>query len=397
MNPHIQHLDSLSPFTKALQNLATQNNTRSLQSYAHQGIFVRDTHNQLLINLASNDYLGLQTLWQDTIATFLQNASKDIAYLSASSSRLLSGDFPIFSQLESYIANLYGKDCLLFNSGYHANVGMIQSLAKLGKVLFVLDEYVHASVFDGISLARAHFKRFAHNDIQALQKLVTHYHNDYDMLIIVAEGLYSMDGDFAPLHELVRIKKCYENVYIYLDEAHSIGVCGDDGLGKAKELHLSQEIDFLILTFGKAISSVGACVVCHSQIKQYCINTARSLIYSTALPPINVAFSLQVFTALAQLAPYRTHLRALSTELISNLNTQRYEVLGQAHILGIVVGSNERALALAAHLRKYGIFAPAIRYPSVPKDTARVRICLNAALQFSHIHQLLESLHKAEI
>ncbi|WP_394908235.1 aminotransferase class I/II-fold pyridoxal phosphate-dependent enzyme [uncultured Helicobacter sp.] len=389
----------MNPFTKALSDFKAQHSLRELQPYTHDGVFVRGDLGEQLLNLASNDYLGLQILWREHIAKFLQNASKEIAYLSSSSSRLLSGDFPIFSQLESLIASLYGKDCLLFNSGYHANVGMIGALGKLGKVLFLIDEYAHASVFDGIALSRAHFRRFAHNDMQALQELLAHYQSEYDMLIIVVEGLYSMDGDFAPIAELVALKKCYDNVYLYLDEAHSIGVCGDDGLGRAKELELSESIDFLILTFGKAISSVGACVVCHSEIKHYCVNTARSLIYSTALPPLNVAFSAYVFASLSQLAPYRIHLHNLSTKLKHKLVAycQNSIVLGEAHILSIVVKSNERALKLAEHLRKRGIFAPAIRYPSVPKELARVRICLNAALQPTHIHMLLEAIQEANL
>ncbi len=389
----------MNPFLKALDELKAQHSFREIQPYEHDGVFVRWGDGEPMLNLASNDYLGLQILWRDRIAEFLVRESREGAFLSSSSSRLLSGDFPIFSQLESLIAKLYGKDCLLFNSGYHANVGMIQSLSKLSNVLFLIDEYAHASVFDGIALSRARFKRFAHNDMQALESLLAHYHNQYDNLIIVAEGLYSMDGDFAPVAKLVALKKRYDKTYIYLDEAHSIGVCGDEGLGRAKELGMSESIDFLILTFGKAISSVGACVVCTSEVKHYCVNTARSLIYSTALPPLNIAFSAYVFASLSQLAPYRIHLRALSSELKRELNAceKNYHILGEAHILSLVVGSNDRALALAKHLRAHKIFAPAIRYPSVPKESARVRICLNAALEPTHIHALIEAVRGANI
>ena len=134
-------------------------------------------------------------------------------------------------------------------------------------------------------------------------------------------------------------------------------------------------------------------------VKEYCINTARSLIYSTALPPLNIAFSAYVFASLAQLAPYRIHLRTLSVELKRELalRCKHTRVLGEAHILSLVVGSNERALELAQHLRVCGIFAPAIRYPSVPKNLARVRICLNAALEPTHTHALLEAIERAEL
>lgn len=389
----------MNPFAKALSEIKARHSLRELRSYEHEGVFVRGSLGERLLNLASNDYLGLQILWRERIAEFLHHASKEGAYMSASSSRLLSGDFPIFSRLESLIAGLYGRDCLLFNSGYHANVGMMSALGRLGNVLFLIDEYAHASVFDGVSLSRTHFRRFAHNDTHALETLLECYHSKYDMLIIVAEGLYSMDGDFAPIAELVALKNRYKNAYLYLDEAHSIGACGDEGLGLARELGVSESVDFLILTFGKALSSVGACVVCDSEVKEYCINTARSLIYSTALPPLNIAFSAYVFASLAQLAPYRIHLRTLSVELKRELalRCKHTRVLGEAHILSLVVGSNERALELAAHLHQCGIFAPAIRYPSVPKNLARVRICLNAALEPTHTHALLEAIERAEL
>lgn len=378
-------------FTQALQHIRTQHNLRLLRPYAHENVYVRDDDKHLL-NFASNDYLGLQILWRERIVEFLQHTSHTLPYLSSSSSRLLSGDFPIFSQLESLIAHLYGRDCLLFNSGYHANVGLLQALSKLDNTLFVIDQYAHASVFDGVRLAHAQFRRFAHNDMEALATLLESYHARYESIIIVSEALFSMDGDFAPLADLVRLKKCYDNVLLYLDEAHSVGAYGDCGLGLAHHLGYVQDVDFLILTFGKAISSVGACVLCHHSAKQYFINTARSLIYSTALPPLNVAFSHYVFAHLRHTDTYRIYLRELSEYMRAQLTAhiRDFAILGDAHIISILIGENDKTLSIAHKLQERGIFAPAIRYPTIPKGSARIRFCVNAAMERAHIDTLCE-------
>ncbi len=392
-------------FIQALNALKDSHNLRTLRDFTHFGVYISENPKaKKLLNFASNDYLGLST----QSAVFLDSAlARENAFFSSSSSRLLSGGFEISHKLESLLGTMFDKSCLLFNSGYHANIGLIESLSRIEDVFFLLDSFVHASVFDGIKLSRARFARFRHNDLEHLRALLQENAHKYKECIIVTEALFSMDGDFAPLKELITLKKEFSNLKIYLDEAHSIGVCGDLGLGLAKSLGVENEVDFIVLTFGKAIGSVGACVLCSASAREFFVNFARSLIYSTALPPINIAFSYFVFSHLADFRAQRAHLQELSIFFKKNLSllVEKHTgenadsaiegfVLGESQILSLVLGSNERALKAYEILGKYGIFAPAIRYPTIPKNTARLRFSLTALMQKEHLEQALCALQE---
>lgn len=394
-------------FTQALNALKDSHNLRTLRDFKHCGVYiVENPKAKKLLNFASNDYLGLSTQG----AAFLDSALiRENAFFSSSSSRLLSGGFEISHKLESLLGTMFNKTCLLFNSGYHANIGLIESLSRIEGVFFLLDSFVHASIFDGIKLSRARFARFRHNDLAHLRELLQKNAGKYKECIIVTEALFSMDGDFAPLKELIALKKEFSNLKIYLDEAHSIGVCGDLGLGLAKSLGVENEVDFIMLAFGKAIGSVGACVLCSANVREFFINFTRSLIYSTALPPINIAFSYFVFSHLADFNAQRAHLQELSACFKKNLSllvekhagaqenadfTPQNLVLGNSQILSLVLGSNERALKAYEILGKHGIFAPAIRYPTIPKNTARLRFSLTALMQKEHLEQALCALEE---
>ena len=188
-----------------------------------------------------------------------------------------------------------------------------------------------------------------------------------------------MKGDFAPIRELVALKRAFNNVYLYIDEAHSIGSFGENGLGLCKHLDVLEHIDFLVLTFGKALASMGACVLCHGVFKDFFINTARSLIYSTALPPVNVARTLFTLLELPNLKQQRTHLQHLSQGFKAFLHQEfDAEVLGDYNIISLVLGQNARAVHFSQLLAKEGIFAPAIKSPTVPKNKALLRFSLCA-------------------
>lgn len=364
---------------KILQALKDDNNLRTLQDIQHDGIYIIKD-NKRMLNLSSNDYLGIATD-RELREEFFDTIDKESLLLGSTSSRSLSGNYRIFTQLEDYIAAQFSnKSCLLFNSGYHLNISCMQALSEFSNVLFVVDKFVHASIIDGLRLGGKRFMRYAHNDMQSLASILEKTHNQYESIIIVSEGLFSMDGDLAQLDSLCAFKQQYSNVMLYLDEAHSVGVFGENGLGLAS-LGYENSIDFLVYTFGKAIGSFGACMICSTHLKDFFINKARGFIYSTAIAPINVAWNLFVFQKLKTMKDRRKHLLHLSELLRKECAKYNISLMGEAQILSLIAHTNENALLLADKLSHKGFFAPAIKTPSVPPNTARLRISLTSNMQ----------------
>ena len=364
---------------KILQALKDDNNLRTLQDIQHDGIYIIKD-NKRMLNLSSNDYLGIAADIE-LREKFFDTIDKESLLLGSTSSRSLSGNYRIFTQLEDYIAAQFSnKSCLLFNSGYHLNISCMQALSEFSNVLFVIDKFVHASIIDGLRLGGKRFMRYAHNDMQSLASILEKTHNQYESIIIVSEGLFSMDGDLAQLDSLCAFKQQYSNVMLYLDEAHSVGVFGENGLGLAS-LGYDNSIDFLVYTFGKAIGSFGACMICSPHLKDFFINKARGFIYSTAIAPINVAWNLFVFKKLKSMQNRRKHLLNLSELLRKECAKYNINLMGEAQILSLIAHTNENALLLADKLSHKGFFAPAIKTPSVPPNTARLKISLTSNMQ----------------
>ncbi|WP_285818699.1 aminotransferase class I/II-fold pyridoxal phosphate-dependent enzyme [Helicobacter bilis] len=381
--------------TKILQALKDDNNLRTLQNIQHDGIYIIKD-NKRLLNLSSNDYLGIATD-RELREEFFDTIDKESLLLGSTSSRSLSGNYRIFTQLEDYIAAQFSnKSCLLFNSGYHLNISCMQALSEFSNVLFVVDKFVHASIIDGLRLGGKRFMRYTHNDMQSLASILEKTHNQYESIIIVSEGLFSMDGDLAPLHSLCAFKQQYSNVMLYLDEAHSVGVFGENGLGLAS-LGYENSIDFLVYTFGKAIGSFGACMICSPHLKDFFINKARGFIYSTAIAPINVAWNLFVFQKLKSMQNRRKHLLHLSELLRKECAKYNISLMGEAQILSLIAHTNENALLLADKLSHKGFFAPAIKTPSVPPNTARLRISLTSNMQEEMLIDLVSVLNANRI
>lgn len=373
--------------TKILEALAKDNNLRTLQHIDYDGMdIIKD--GKRMLNLASNDYLNVATdveLKQE----FFDTITQENYLLGSTSSRSLSGNHKVYMQLEDYIAKSFdNKECLLFNSGYHLNISCVQALSLLENVLFIVDKFVHASIIDGLRLGGKRFMRYTHNNMQELADILTKTHSRYDIIIIISEGLFSMEGDCANLESLCALKKQYHNVLLYLDEAHSVGVFGDSGLGLAHHLGLAHCIDFLVFTFGKAIGSFGASMLCPAHYKAFFINKARGFIYSTALAPINVAWSFFVFQKLHTLQTRRKKLLALSAFLQKKCLHHNITLIGEAQILSLIVYTNKHALLLANKLMESGFFAPAIKTPSVPPNTARIRISLTSNIQEEQLMRL---------
>ncbi|MBT0883230.1 pyridoxal phosphate-dependent aminotransferase family protein [Campylobacter sp. 2018MI13] len=361
-----------------LNELKKENNFRELKRFKNDGKFVIFNDKRLL-NFASNDYLGIASSGE-LEREFLKNHFA----LSSSASRSLGGGGDEYFLFEEYLSSLYKNEALLFSSGFLLNYSCLSALATLKNTLFLADKKVHASIIDGIK--HSNFKRFKHNDINDLEKLLQTNLN-YEKIIIICESLYSMDADFAPLDKLLELKKKYKNIMLYVDEAHSIGSLGINGLGLG---HL-KDIDFLVLTFGKSIASMGAAMICSKEAKDFFINKARGLIYSTALPPINVAYSHFVFSKLANFDKLREHLQNLSSYLNELLKDK---IKGVSYIKMIVLGDNEKANFYSAKLMQKGFFAPSIKTPTVAAKDTGIRLSINASMDFSDLDNFAKAFYE---
>ena len=227
-------------YEKILQGFRDESRLRSIPA---------DRSESDILDLCSNDYMGLRHLMPEMRKEF--DARFPEVSFSASASRLLSVDQDIHRQLEDRLAELYGRPVLLFNSGYHANTGIVSSLNIPG-TLFVADKLVHASMIDGLTQGRCDFKRFAHNDIHALSTILEREAANYSQIVVMVESIYSMDGDMAPLREIAALRDRYDNVLLYVDEAHAFGVRGRQGLGLCEEFGLIDKADIIMGTLGKA-------------------------------------------------------------------------------------------------------------------------------------------------
>lgn len=337
------------------------------------------------LNLTSNDYLGIAT---DTNLRkqFLETLTHE-TLLGSTSSRLLTGNSQAANQLEATISTLYANACLLANSGYHANIGILPALANKNS-LILMDKLAHASLIDGARLSEARLLRFRHNDMQHLSQLLEQNHAQYEQVFIVVESLYSMDGDFCDLRALADLKRTYSNVSLYVDEAHAVGIYGDRGLGYCEQCGVLGDIDVLVGTFGKAFGSYGAYIICSQELKRFLVNSMRSLIFTTALPPITYAWSDFVVNAVSAQDWRRAKLLKAAVTLRKALS------LGgnASHIIPLILGSDEAAVRLSKSLRDAGFYCLPIRPPTVPEGTSRIRFSLTADVGEDDLQHLIEFL-----
>lgn len=380
-------------YIKKLETIREAGNYRILRDIEQDGFLIHADGREML-NLSSNDYLGLSTNPR-LIEEF--RAETDVMALSysAASSRLLSGNHQYYKLLEKDLADLYDKEAaLVFNSGYHANIGILPALAGK-RDLIIADKLVHASIIDGLRLSEAQMLRYKHLDYEHLQHILTQCREEYENIFIVTESVFSMDGDVADLQQLCEIKKEFD-AFLYVDEAHAIGVRGTNGLGCCEEQACSEDIDFIIGTFGKAFASVGAFVVCEEMFREYLVNTQRSLIFTTALPPVNVAWTRFVLNKMPVFYDLRLKLAEVSARLRKVLAEKGFETRGSSHIVPMVCGSNENSVEMAELLQDNGFFALPVRYPTVPKNEARIRFSLNASIPWEDYECLFEFLECLE-
>ena len=368
--------------------LAREGNLRTLPEVRHDGIWIEQDGRRML-NMSSNDYLGLASdaTLQDE---FWQSLPERDRLLSASSSRLLTGNFDVHQELETLLAERFGREsALTFSSGYHLNTGILPAVADV-HTLILADKLVHASLIDGIRLSSATCIRYRHQDYRQLQSLLEKHRTNFEQMIIVTESVFSMDGDVAPLAELVELKKAFPNVMLYVDEAHAIGVRGKRGLGIAEEQGCLADIDFLCGTFGKALASVGAYVVCSRLMYDYLVNRMRTLIFTTALPPLNVAWTKFVFSRLDGWEDRRIRLASMAEKVRGAVRQAGYPCPSESHIVPLVVGESEKTVLKAAEMQRKGFYVLPVRPPTVPAGTSRLRLSLTAALPEGEVERLGE-------
>lgn len=377
-------------FALELTELEKSSSLRRLVSARQQGMRI-NIGGVWMLNLSGNDYLGLAAD-EHLRARFVEGLTSEIFLPSASSSRLLTGNFNEYEELEKLLCSLFGTEAaLVFNSGYHMNTGILPAVADV-HTLILADKLVHASIIDGIRLSAAKCIRYRHNNYEQLEQLLRRHHNEHERIIIVTESIFSMDGDEADLHKLVSLKQQYPNVMLYVDEAHGIGVRGERGLGCAEEQECIGEIDFLCGTFGKALASVGAYVVCSRVVRDYLVNRMRTLIFTTALPPVNLQWTRFVLELLPELRERRRHLRHISILLQKALTARGCSCPSSSHIVPMVVGSSADTVLRATELQRKGFYALPVRPPTVPEGTSRIRFSLSAGITEEEIEQLIDSL-----
>lgn len=382
------NMELLEHYAQQLDSLKQHGNLRQFTANVQQGkmITIKD---QAMLNLASNDYLGLAAD-QQLREQFFDETPNAQRWMSSSSSRLLTGNFPEYEQLEASLSQAFhGRAALLFNSGYHMNIGILPALAD-SKTLILADKLVHASMIDGIRLSTAKYVRYRHNDLAYLAQLLQKYHDDaaIERIIVVTESIFSMDGDETDLAALVYIKKQFAKVMLYVDEAHAIGVRGAQGLGCAEQYDVIDEIDLLVGTFGKAMASVGGYLICHPVIREYLINSMRPLIFSTAQPPICMAWTDFILRQVLQLDAKRQHLLQISRQLQQAVLSQGYDCPSSSHIVPVIIGESQKTVDQAKALQAAGFYIMPVRPPTVPQHSSRLRISLTASISAAEIDQL---------
>ena len=381
-------MDNDQMLTRDLEVLREKGNFRQLPSVEHLGRWVRSGE-QPMLNLSSNDYLGLATD-ESLRKAFMEELSAEDSLLSSSSSRLLTGNFAVHDRLERLLAESFGKEAaLVFSSGYHMNTGILPAVAD-AHTLILADKLVHASLIDGIRLSSAKCIRYRHNDASQLQRLVSENHNLYAQIIIVTESIFSMDGDEADLRRLVTLKQQYDNVLLYVDEAHAVGVRGMHGLGCAEEQDCVADIDFLCGTFGKALASVGGYIVCSKTIRDYLVNKMRTFIFTTALPPVNLLWTFFILEHLNSFSFRRERLKKISSLLKDALVKKGYACPSTSHILPMTIGDSGDTVLKADFLQRKGFYALPVRPPTVPEGTSRIRFSLTADITEEEIKSLIE-------
>jgi 8-amino-7-oxononanoate synthase len=365
--------------------------SQALQKRISEGTLRKLSASNGLIDFCSNDYLGFAK--SNEHYNFMKYSP---LFMGSTGSRLISGNSTVIEELENQIAKFHtAKAGLIFNSGYDANVGLFSSLARKGDTI-LYDEYIHASVHDGMRMGVAFTHSFRHNDINHLaEKLNASKGN----IFIAIESVYSMDGDTAPLIEISQLAQKY-NAALIVDEAHASGIYGKRGEGKVAELKLEDKVFARIHTFGKALGCHGAIILGDEILKNYLINFARSFIYTTALPPhsvhsIKTAYELlQTDFYLDQIQQLNRNINLFQKSIENFSNSRNSEITSNnfSPIQALIIPGNEKVKEISKSLQRKGYDVRPILSPTVPKGKERIRICLHSYNSENEIKGLIHNL-----
>lgn len=370
--------------------LSLQNKLQNRQSEnSLRGIHVVDPSG---VDFFSNDYLGFANSIE--IQNRALELMKGVTCVNGSTgSRLISGTHSLHVQAEAMLASFHqSKSALLYNSGYDANVGLFSSILQKGDVLFY-DELLHASCRDGIRLSNAKSYKFKHNSLVDLEKRIIRLNNNYKSIYVAVESIYSMDGDTAPLKDLVELSKKY-NIRLIVDEAHSTGVYGDNGQGLIVSLGLQNDIFARVHTFGKALGCHGAAVLGGSELKEYLINFSRSFIYTTALPCHAVATIIASYIELkkGKVTQLLNDKIFLFKTLIKQKQIDHLFIESNSAIQCCVIRGNNRVKSIEQKLIENHFNVKAVLSPTVAKGEERIRVCVHLFNTSNEICKFLDNL-----
>jgi 8-amino-7-oxononanoate synthase len=348
-----------------------------------------------LIDFSSNDYLGFANSEKlfDTIHQFL--VDNKFKMNGATGSRLISGNHSLYSITEDYISTFHEADsALIFNSGYDANVGFFNCVPQRNDII-LYDELCHASIRDGVQLSNAKSYKFEHNDIEDLERIINRCQTELVEVYVVIESVYSMDGDSPNLEEIVQLCEKY-NCNLVVDEAHALGVYGENGEGLLQSLNLHHKVFARIITFGKGLGCHGAAILGSNDLKQYLVNFARSFIYTTGLATHSVATILMAYK---QLEIKNTSIKKLKENII-HFNQEKMQlglkpmfVYSKSAIQCAIIPGNEKVKSIAFQLAEKGFDVKAILSPTVPEGQERLRICLHSYNSKEEISSLIHCIY----
>ena len=346
---------------------------------------------EVLLSFCSNDYLGLAS--HPALIAAVQQAAA-AAGVGGGASHLITGHHRLHHEIEEALAQFVGLPrALFFSTGYMANLGTISALVGRGDAIFA-DRLNHASLNDAAVLSRADLHRYPHNDLAALEKQLAQ--STARRKLVVADAVFSMDGDIAPVPQLLALCERYD-AWLMLDDAHGFGVLGAHGRGTLEHFGVHSPRIIYMATLGKAAGVSGAFVAGEPELVEYLIQRARTYIYTTAMPPVLAAALLAALPIIEKDSSRREQLKKLIATLRGNLKSKKWRLdESVTPIQPLIIGSNEDALRVSEHLREHGILVPAIRPPTVPQGTARLRITLSAAHTVEDVMRLVDALHAAE-
>ncbi len=358
-----------------LDEIRQNNLYRKLRYGKTNGAYIT-INGKKLLNLCSNDYLGIPT----TKIQFNQIQS---------SSRLVSGNDESYKKLEDTLAKHKSQqNSLVYPTGYMANLGVISSIAKKGD-LILSDELNHASIIEACKLSDANITIYKHNDMQDLQKKIKEKGKNK---FVVTEGIFSMDGDFSFLKQITEISEKAKAITV-LDDAHGDFVIGKDGKGTPNHFNVTKKIDLYISSLSKGLGSFGGYVASHNNVIDLCINKSKSFIYTSALPSFLIEYSLKKFESNREMQ--KKKLEKNTKQLSKGLRQIGYNVNSVTHIIPIIIGSEKSAMNFGKFLINNGVFVQPIRYPTVPKNQARLRISMTAWLSKNDIESALSVFDQA--